>query len=237
MITADAETEIERSSSWWDKLINLAGLFASSCNQKQQIIVISCVGYRVQCVSGVWWDKESIAIHRMFKAPWRRVTWFDFSRWVGCHQPNVRGLRWTMASVDTLAVFGYHRYPVRNDSLRIDVTGSGTLSPMTQRCQLLASGFASASSNDVENTPVENHHDNEWYVERAHGGVDEEVWVVERTQRRSLETPVGVIHTESNRRRDCDRNHPSQCQHDVHAVRVLVLSVLYWTSHRYVPTR
>ena len=48
--------------------------------------------------------------------------------------------------------------------------------------------------------------------------VEEKVGVVEGAERRGLRAALGVVHSESDRRRDADRDDPRQRQRDVDAV-------------------
>lgn len=87
-------------------------------------------------------------------------------------------------------------------------------------------GLARSLLDRVEYPPVEEQHDDTGDVERTHRREDQEVRVVERAECRTLDSPVGVVHSEYNRGRDGDRNHPRQYQHDVGSLGLLVLGVL-----------
>ncbi len=90
-------------------------------------------------------------------------------------------------------------------------------------------------ANSGEDAPVKEDHDDGGDVEGAHRRVDEEVGVEERALERPLLAPLRLVHAQRNGCRYGNRHHPRHCQGKVHAVRVLVFSVLYWLGYGYKP--
>jgi len=95
--------------------------------------------------------------------------------------------------------------------------------------------LARALTDSVKDSPVEQDHDDARDVEGSHRRVDEEVGVVEGAEGRRLSSSFGVVHTESDRRRDGDRDDPGESKHHVDTTRVLVLGVLDRLCHGDVP--
>jgi len=90
-------------------------------------------------------------------------------------------------------------------------------------------------SNGVENPPVQQRHNDTRDIEGTHRRVDEEVRVVKSTEGRGLGSSLGVVHPQSDGRRDSNGDDPSQSQCDVDTVGVLVFGVFDRLSHREEP--
>jgi len=101
--------------------------------------------------------------------------------------------------------------------------------------ELFRSRRTRTHANGVKDPPVEEDHDDTGDVEGAHGGVDEKVRVVKGAEGGRLSPTRGVVHPESYRGGDGNRDDPREREHHVDTLRVLVSRVLDGPCDSYKP--